>query len=368
MSELQKQLSYKIGITLLPGIGDIVGKKLISYCGSVESVFTESRKNLMKIPGIGISTVNSILGSEVLKRAEEEIRFMERFRIKPIYYLDRDYPARLKQCIDGPIMLYYRGNADLNQEKIISIVGTRSPTNYGKGFCQELVKELSGFKLLIISGLAYGIDTQAHKAALKNNLETIAVLGHGLDRIYPGANASLAKKIVNQGGLLTDFKSFTNPDHINFPKRNRIVAGMSDAVIVIESAKSGGALITADIANSYNRDVFALPGSVKDVFSEGCNFLIKTNRAALLQSAQDIIYLMGWEKADQNPRRQRRLFVELTEDEKRIVDLLSTNEQLGIDKLCIESQLSATNVVSALLNLEFEGLVKCLPGKVYRMN
>lgn len=360
-------LLYQIGITLIPGVGDIVGKKLIAYCGSVEAVFKEKKKLLLKIPGIGKSTVNSVINQKILERAEEEIRFIEKYKIDTLFYLDDKYPYRLKQCEDSPMLLFYKGTADLNAPKIISIVGTRKASEYGKEICSSLIEGLIEQNILIVSGLAYGIDTCAHKTSLESNLKTVGVLAHGLDKVYPQLNKSLAEKMLNNGGLLTEFLSKTTPDRENFPKRNRIIAGLSDAVIVIESAIRGGALITADIANSYNRDVFAVPGRLYDKYSQGCNNLIKTNRAALVQSAEDIKYIMGWEIMKKKPKKQQRLFIKLSPEEETIVNILKEKQELGIDKISSLSKLSASKVASALLNLEFEGIIKCLPGKVYRM-
>lgn len=363
-------LQYKIAITLIPNIGDISGKKLIAFCGGVEEVFKESKKCLLKIPGIGLQIVNSIIDnrSAALKRADEELKFIDRENVKPMFFLDDDYPERLKHCIDGPLMLYSIGNCNLNKKKIVAVVGTRNATEYGKELTNNLVKDLAGLDVLIVSGLAYGIDSYAHKAALQNNLSTVGVLAHGLDRIYPLINKPIAEKMILNGGLVTDFISNTNPDRENFPKRNRIIAGLSDAVIIVEAARKGGALITADIANSYDRDVFAFPGKINDNYSKGCNYYIKTNRAALVESAKDIIYIMGWEsgKESKNPI-QKKLFVEFSEDEKVIVELLEKNGDSGIDFLCINSQMNSSKVATALLNLEFNGLVKSLPGKRYQL-
>ncbi len=359
-------LIYQIGISLIPGVGDINGKKLISYCGGAEAVFKEKKQALMKIPGIGFSLVNSILSQKVLERAEEEIGFIEKHKISPLFYTDKKYPQRLKHCIDGPMMIYYKGNADLNSTRIISIVGTRKATEYGKEFCAKLVADLTGLDLMVVSGLAYGIDTHAHKSAVKNEMATVGILAHGLDRIYPQVNKSLAEKMVKNGGLLTDFISKTNPDRENFPKRNRIVAGISDATVVIESAIKGGALITANIANSYNRDVFAFPGRVNDHYSEGCNFLIKTNRAALIQSAKDIKYIMQWEPESGKIPKQHKLFKELSQEEELIVNILKENEETSIDYIVLKSKLSMSKIASILLNLEFDGIVKSLPGKMYK--
>jgi DNA processing protein len=361
-------LLHQIGITLIPGVGDINGRKLISYCGGVEAVFKEKKTALLKIPGIGSSTVNSIISQSVLKRAEEEIAFIDKHRISPLFYLDKSFPRRLNHCADAPLMVYYKGNADLNSEKIVSIVGTRRATDYGRRICNEIIEELATLDILVVSGLAYGIDTCAHKAALKNDLNTIGVLAHGLDRLYPADNRNLAKEMGKQGGLLTEFLSNTIPDRENFPKRNRIVAGLADAVIVIESAARGGALITAGIANSYNRDVFAVPGKLHSKYSEGCNMLIKTNSAALMQSAADVILMMQWQPESKKPAKQRKLFVELSPDQEKIVEILKENEETHIDDITINSGFTGSKIAAVLLNLEFDGVVSSLPGKMYRLN
>ena len=361
-------LLYQIALTLIPGIGDINAKRLVAYCGGVEAVFTERKRALLKIPGIGEATVNSLVSHNAFPRAEQEAEFINKYGIQHYFYLDHTYPMRLKQCIDSPLMLYYKGNADLNQQRIVSIVGTRRATDYGKRMCHELIEGLVSSGVLIASGLAYGIDTAAHKAALDVGLSTVAVLGHGLDRIYPQLNKPLAGRMVRQGGLLTEFLSESNPDRENFPKRNRIVAGIADATIVIEAGVKGGALITADIANSYNRDVFAIPGRVGDEFSAGCNNLIRTNRAALVQSAMDVKYIMNWDVSTTSAvPAQRELFISLTPDEEKLLVILKQQGDCGIDTLCQETQLTPTKVASALLNLEFEGIIKCLPGKVFRL-
>jgi len=360
-------LLYQIGITLISGIGDINAKKLIAYCGGAEAVFKEKKNALTKIPGIGTSTVNSIISQKVLKRAEEEIAFIQRYNITPLYFTEEEYPQRLKHCIDGPILLYYKGNADLNKPRVIGVVGTRSASEYGKETGNKIIEELAELDVIVISGLAYGIDTIAHKAALANNLKTVGVLAHGLDRIYPVANKSLAEKIILNGGLITDFLSKTNPDRENFPKRNRIIAGLVDALIVVESAIKGGALITANIANSYDRDVFAFPGKISDKYSEGCNFLIKTNKAALIQSGKDISYIMQWDYRSKKTSRQQKLFVELDPDEKMIVEILKKSEVCSIDYIVLQSKLSSSKIASILLNLEFKGVVKNLPGKMYKV-
>jgi len=361
-------LQYQIALTLIPNVGNITGKKLVAYCGGLEALFKEKKKNLRKIPGVGEAIVRSFDTKQALIQAEKEILFIEKFGIKPMFYLENSFPERLKHCFDSPMMIYTKGQADLNQPRIISIVGTRKATKYGKLYCQKIVEELAADHVLVISGLAFGIDTIAHKSALEHGLYTVGVLAHGLDRIYPTVNSKLAKRMIKQGGVLTEFLTGTNPDKENFPKRNRIIAGLSDAVVVIEAGQKGGALITADIANSYNRDVFAVPGRVGDPFSEGCNWLIKTNQAALVQSAQDIRYIMGWDESPtKNPEIQKQLFIELNPDEEAVVNILREHGESSIDLISLRAGLSISKVTSMLLNLEFKGVVKNLPGKMYRL-
>lgn len=359
-------LLYQIAVTLIPGIGDIVGKKLISYCGSEEAVFSEKRHALIKIPGIGEATVNNIVNQSGFERAEQEINFIIKNNITPLFYTDIRYPRRLNNCEDSPLMLYYKGNADLNNNRVISFVGTRRATSNGRTICEKFVEGLKSKGILLVSGLAYGIDSYAHIAAINSGIKTIGVLGHGLDRLYPSQNRNLADKMIEQGGLLTEFRSKTKPDRENFPKRNRIVAGMSDAVVVIESAASGGALITADIANSYNRDVFAIPGRLSDEYSQGCNRLIKTNRAVLAESAVDIAYILGWDDSKAEVIKQRNMFFSLTDDQKLVLSIIEKNDEISVDNIVITSKLSTSKVASALLSLEFEGLIRTLPGKLYK--
>ncbi|MEA3504127.1 MAG: DNA-processing protein DprA [Bacteroidota bacterium] len=361
-------LLYQIGLTLLPNIGSKLGKELVSYCGGVEAVFSEKKSALEKIPGINAKVAAQIVNHNVLSRAEREVKYIERNNIKTFFYLDKEYPERLKHCSDNPIMLYFKGEANFNVKRTVSIVGTRKATSYGKMVCEKLVSDLAAYNVQIISGLAYGIDACAHHQAVEKGLSTIGVLGHGLDRLYPAGNFSLSKKMQGNGGLLTEFLSGTIPDRENFPKRNRIVAGMSDAVIVVESGKKGGALITADIANSYFRDVFAFPARVNDTYSLGCNNLIKTNRAALIEDYRDVLYIMGWDETATKVPRQQKLFVELNKEEQLVVDLLAQEGVQTIDQLMIATKIRSSKMASILLNLEFEGVLKCLPGKAYSLS
>lgn len=359
---------YEIALSLIKGIGNIRAKNLIAYCGSAEAIFKEKKQNLLKIPEIGEYCIKFLLNQEVLARAEEELDFINKNNITPFFYLDDNYPKRLKHCDDSPIILYFKGNCDFNMQKVISIVGTRSATDYGKDFCNKFINEIAQHQILIISGLAYGIDISAHKEAINKNIPTVGVLGHGLDRVYPSMHTLYANKMIENGGLLTEFISNTKPDRENFPMRNRIIAGLSDAVIVVEAGESGGALITAEIANTYNRDVFAVPGRINDEYSKGCNKLIKINKAALIQSAKDLEYIMGWEiNKDKPTSTQKQLFVELTTDEEKMVSIIKTNGETSIDMLAIQSQMNMSKVSMIMLNLEFKGMVRCLPGKLYKL-
>ena len=361
-------LIYRIAMTMIPGVGDVLGKKLVSLCGSAGAVFREPRHHLKKMPRIGELLARATGNREILLRAGKEAAFIERYRITPVWFQDTGYPRRLKHCIDSPVLLFYKGTASLNPAHVIGIVGTRNATDYGRAVTREIIAGLVQQQVLVVSGLAYGIDSCAHRFSLDFGLNTVGVLGHGLDTVYPWMHRPLAEKMLMQGGLVTEFPGGTKPDRTNFPKRNRIIAGLCDAIVVVEAGRKGGALITADIANSYNRDVFAVPGRVTDPYSDGTNYLIRTNRASLVQKADDIEYLMGWkEKAVQPPPVQRKIFIEMTPEEEKIVALLQEKGQLGIDEICILSENLMSRVSASLLNLEFEGVVRCLPGKVYEL-
>ena len=367
--EYSDDLEYKIAISLIPGIGAVTARNLIAYVGSVEGVFQEKEKNLLKIPGIGEVNAQRVVRQNVLERAKREVEFILKNRIKTFFYLDENYPTRLKNCSDAPIILYFRGNANLNEQRIISVVGTRNATNYGKELCDELIRTFSerSYPVLVVSGLAYGIDIQAHKACLKYNIPTVGVFAHGLDNIYPALHAPIASKMLEKGGVLTDFISETKIDRQNFLRRNRIIAGLADATIIVESAEKGGALVTADIANSYNRDVFAFPGRSNDPFSKGCNKLIKFNEAVLIENVADIEKAMNWDVKTSSARVfQTSLFVELTPEEQKLVDLLKGGDRF-VDEITIETQMPMSRVSALLLGLEFKGLIISLPGKMYRL-
>ncbi len=362
-------LHFKLALSMIPGVGGVLARNLVAYVGSVEGIFNEPVAKLVKIPGIGEVNARRIREKEVLLRAEKELQFIEKHQVTVYFYLDENYPRRLRSCPDAPVLFFSSGNVRLDAEKVISVVGTRNATEYGRQLCDELIRDLSGrgHDLLVISGLAYGIDIQAHKSALKYQVPTAAVLGHGLDRLYPAAHAKVAQNMLGTGGLVTDFPSQTKIDPSNFLRRNRIIAGLADAVVVAESGEKGGALVTADIAASYARDVFVFPGRVGDLYSKGCNRLIKNNLAALIESAADLEYFMRWEMTTPGQPVQQQLFVELSTEEQQIGKVLRDNGKMFIDLICQETGLPMGKVSALLLELEFRGVVDALPGKMYRL-
>lgn len=368
INHMKDNLLYQIALTLVPNIGYVHARLLLQQL-SPKEVFFAKPSTLQKIEGLGEVRVRSIKKFRDFARVEKEINFIEKYKITPLFITDKNYPRRLLNCYDPPTMLYYRGNASLNTSKIIAIVGSRSHTDYGASVTEKLIADLAGTDILIISGLAYGIDALSHKSALKNKLPTVGVLAHGLDKIYPPQNTAMAKEMVQHGGLLTEFVSETRPDRHNFPSRNRIVAGISDATIVVETDMKGGSMITAELANGYNKDVFAIPGKTTDKKSSGCNHLIKNNKAVLLTDARQLLEAMGWqeEKKKTAGKKTRDLFIELNKEEKTIVDLLSASGQLAIDELNHRSGLSSSAVASAILNLEMQNVIQTLPGKIYKM-
>lgn len=362
---------YKVAISFFNGIGPVNTKKVIAYTGSVEGLFKEKKQNLLKIPGIGKAFINSLDRNNALKQAEEELKLMVDNNISIFFYLDKHYPQRLLNCTDSPCTLYYKGDTNFNTTRVVSIVGTRNASDYGRELCNKLIRDLSekADKPLIVSGLAYGIDICAHKAALRNNLQTVAAVGHGLHMLYPAQHKSYAEEMICQGAILSEFTSKAKFDPKNFVRRNRIIAGMSDATIVIESAAKGGSLVTADIANSYNRDVFAFPGRVSDKLSIGCNKLIKTNQAHLIEGIADLEYMLGWEDLTEKAKPiQAKLFVDLSPEEEILVNVLKMNNTVSVDIICIETSFPMSKVSSLLLKLEFEGVVRSLPGKIYALN
>lgn len=364
---MNNELIYRIALTKVPNIGSVQAKLLALHFGSAEAIFKASKKELEELEGIGNVKAKSIKSYEGFDEIQPEIAFIEKHKIEPLFMTDLNYPKRLLHCYDSPTLLYYKGNADLNASKIISIIGTRNNTDYGKQMTEQLVESLQSLNLVIVSGLAYGVDAIAHKAAVQHNLPTIGVLAHGLDTIYPPQHKPLAKQMLLNGGLLTEFGKDTNADKHNFPRRNRIVAGMCDATIVIETAIRGGSMITAELANGYNRDVFALPGRINDSKSGGCNQLIRNNKAVLLTDAEQLIESLGWADKKTKTKKQKELFIELSSDEQVIVNILKEKDGVHIDELFLKSGLNSSLVASAMLNLEFQNVITSLPGKIYKL-
>jgi DNA processing protein len=364
------ELLYRIALTLVPNIGPAIAKNLLAYCGSAEAVFKSSKTKLMKVPSVGEERAELIAKADIMNDAEAELKFLNDYHITPLFFTDAAYPYRLKECPDSPLLLYYKGNADLNTEKIVAIVGTRRCTDYGKEITRKITETLAEHHALIVSGLAYGIDIAAHHAALENNLQTVGVLGHGLNTIYPQQHKNTAKKMVEQGGLLTEYRSTQKMLPHNFPNRNRIVAGMCDAVIVIESAEDGGAILTANIANSYNRDVLAVPGKATDKWSRGCNALIKTNRAHLIENGEDLLKTLNWAKPEtdgKKVKKQRELLLNLNEAEQKIYTILNEAGELDIDLLAFHTQLNNSVLAGVLLEMEMNDIIVSLPGKRYKL-
>lgn len=362
-------LQLRIALTMIPDIGPITARNLITHLGSVNAIFSESRKSLMQIRGIGPHLSSAITSSRLLEAAEKEESFIARHGILVRYYEDADYPYRLKQCEDCPILLYSHGEDCLNAERILSVVGTRNASYYGKEVCRELIGGLAAMygDLVIVSGLAYGIDVTAHRAALDNGLPTVAVLGHGLSTIYPRSHRETAKKIIRQGALVTDFHSGTGPERNNFLRRNRIIGGLSDATLVIESGERGGALITADLAHSYNRYVMAVPGRIGDHRSTGCNNLIKDQVAAMVTSPSDIAYVLNWKKEE--PPETPRLFPEgsLTSTEKKILGLIGEKPEITPESISRRTGIAIHTILSMLLEMELKQWVNVLPGNRYSL-
>jgi len=365
---MQDELYYQVALTLVPELGAIRSRQLVDHFGTAAAVFKAKKKEIAAVEGIGEACARSIREWNDFSEAETEIRFTEQHGIQTIFLTDPAYPQRLLHCYDPPTLLYYTGNANLNSRYIVSIIGTRNHTDYGRQVTEQLVAALQEQQVMIVSGLAFGIDAIAHRSALQYGLPTVGVLGHGLDTVYPIQHKSLAREISGQGALLTEFRRYTQPDKHNFPRRNRIVAGMADATIVIETANKGGSMITAELAYTYNRDLFAVPGKITDQKSSGCLQLIKQNKAMVYTGAEDLLNILGWmEKKKVVVKKQKELFIELNPDEKIIVDLLSEQEGTPIDILYLRSGLSSSTVAAVLLKLELQNIVVSLPGKIYRL-
>ncbi|GAA4279467.1 DNA-processing protein DprA [Aquimarina mytili] len=352
----------------VPNLGDNSIKKLIREVGSAQEVLHEKTSNLLKIDGIGAVKIKDLHNPEHRKAADNELRFIKENNLRYWVYDQPDYPEKLKHCIDGPVVLFSSGNIDLREKKILSIVGTRKVTSYGVQFCEELIETLAPIDPVIVSGFAYGVDITAQRAAVKHKLQTVGCLAHGLNQIYPKAHKKYVAQIEENGGFFTDFWSTDTFDRKNFLGRNRIIAGLSEATVVIESADKGGSLVTADIANSYNRDVFAVPGRANDPLSKGCNMLIKTQRAHMLTSAADLIYMLNWElEKKEQPIVQKKLFVELEGDEKKIHTFLSDNGKELLDTIALQCKIPTFKAASVLLNMELKGMIRPLPGKMFEV-
>lgn len=364
----QERLSL-LALHFIDGVGDYLIKQVISYTGSAEKAFKTPKGKLLQIPGVGEVTAQAILNGKPFQHAEKELLKAEKESVDLVFYMDKNYPARLKNIPDAPSILYLKGNIDFDNPKAIAIVGTRQATSYGKERVEEIIQQLVPHTPLIVSGLAYGIDIHAHKQALKHELPTVGVMGSGMDVIYPAAHKDTAKKMLQHGGLVTENSFGTKPDAHNFPQRNRIIAGLCDALIVIEAAEKGGALITAEIANSYNKDVFACPGSIGETYSAGCNNLIKSNKAHLLTSIRDIGYIMGWDTA--KPQKKAKISISLAkydESEQTVLKIMIDKKaNVLIDELSWKANLPVSQLASVLLGLEFKGVVKSMPGKQYQL-
>ena len=365
---------YQIGLTMINGVGDILARHLLQTLGDAEAVFAEKKPLLEKVPGIGSHIAAEIKRPEILQRAEKELAFIEKNNISCYYLADTDYPLRLRECPDAPVLFYFKGNTDLDATRIISVVGTRNATEYGRGLTESLIKDLAETipGLLVVSGLAYGIDICAHRSALRSQLPTVAVLAHGLDRIYPSSHRNTAVELLESGGLLTEFPSGTEPVRPNFLRRNRIVAGMSDCTIVVESAEKGGSLVTADIAFSYGRDVYSFPGRVGDNHSKGCNNLIRQNKAGLITSADDLISALCWDiQATATPVQAELPFFDTdisTPEQNPVLAIMRTQNEIHINELALALDMPVHQLSTQLFELEISGKIKVLPGNIYKLS
>jgi DNA processing protein len=361
----EQELFHLLALQQVEGVGDIMAKKLINHCGSAEAVFKSKISQIAAIDGIGSILIQNLKSKSVFEKAEQELQFIKSNEISAAYFQDENYPDRLKHCIDGPVLLFTSGNIDLKDKKIISIVGTRQITSYGMEFCRKLIEDLAPLDPVIVSGFAYGVDIFAHQLAMDNNLQTIGVVAHGLNQIYPKTHKKYVATMEQNGGFMTEFWSSSNPEKENFVRRNRIVAGISEATIVIESADRGGSLITANIANDYNRDVFAVPGRTTDKYSQGCNNLIKTQKANLLTSAADLVYILNWDIESKAKAVQKQLFVTLENDEQKVYDYLLKNGKELMDIIALRCDFPIYKISGMLLNMELKGVIRPLPGKLF---
>ncbi|MFV0346669.1 MAG: DNA-processing protein DprA [Bacteroidales bacterium] len=365
----RNDLLYKIALASIYGVGSKIAQNLVAYAGGVREVFELNKKELANIPGVGTVIANRISDKKHLSEAEKQLFFVEKYKISSLFFTDADFPYRLKQCPDFPVILYGKGNMDLHKKRIVSIVGTRMITEYGKNICKSIIEQIRSFDedILVVSGLAYGVDINIHRACLKHNLQTVGVLGHGLNTIYPKTHRREAEQMLQNGGLVTDFTNSDTFDRKNFVRRNRIIAGLADATIVVESAESGGAMISAEIAQSYDRDVFAFPGDVSNKFSKGCHKLIKTNVAALCENFADVVAAMCWDEDAKQKLVQTELFPNLSQEEDAIIIKLR-NKKYFIDELAADMEMPVSKLSPLLLSLELKGLIKSLPGNLYAIN
>jgi DNA processing protein len=361
-------LRYDIALTKVPLVGPVTARTLLHHCGGAREIFSTSPRELVKIAGIGPAIAAAIHAPQPMREAEAELALAEAHGVQVLVYPNPPYPYRLLACPDAPTVLYYRGSADLNSQRIVSVVGTRQPTAHGQRATEQLLKGLAAYNVLIVSGLAYGVDACAHRYCLETGIPTLGVLAHGLGTVYPSEHTSLAEKMVRQGGLLSEFGWQVLPEREHFPMRNRIVAALSDAVVVVETANRGGSLITAQLANDYNRDVFAFPGRSTDKSSAGCNWLIKTHRAALIEDAEDLSLQMGWQQAESKLKKQISLFEnELSPEEEIILTLLRGRDAVHLDQLMAGSGFKAGQLAVVLLELECKSVIAALPGKCYSL-
>ncbi|WP_119078612.1 DNA-processing protein DprA [Chitinophaga alhagiae] len=367
---MRDELHYRIALTLIPQVGDVVAKELLRRFGTARDIFTAQKKLLESIPGVGTQRAAAIRAFNAFHLADAEIAFMGKNGVQPLFYTDPLYPRRLQHCYDSPVMLYAKGHMDLQAEKILGVVGTRTPTAYGHAICEQFIAAFAAHHITIVSGMAYGIDITAHKAALAQGLPTVGVLAHGLDKLYPAAHYHAAQQMLENGGLLTDFCSGTKLGKQNFPRRNRIVAGLCDATLVIESGIKGGSLITADIACGYNRDVMAVPGRIGDARSAGCLELVRHNKAALVTGPEDVLEMLNWRPAapkNAAPVVQSRLFNQLGPGQQQVVAVLGGGNHMHIDEIQYRSGIPQQQIPGVLLQLEMEGLVRAMPGNTYQL-
>lgn len=362
-----QELFYLLALLKVDGVGDIMAKKLLAHFGNAETIFKTKINQIAAVDGVGSALLKNMKDKSVFEKANNELEFIKASSVNVSFFQDADYPDRLKHCFDAPVLIFSAGNINLKNRKIISIVGTRQITSYGTEFCRSFIEDLAPLDPVIVSGFAYGVDIVAHQLAMENNLQTIGVLAHGLNQIYPKTHKKYSARMEENGGFITEFWSSSNPDRENFVRRNRIVAGISEATIVIESADRGGSLITANIANDYNRDIFAVPGRSTDVYSMGCNNLIKIQKANMLTSAADLVYMLNWDIQSTGKSVQKQLFVELEADEQKIYDFLLKNGRELLDTIALSCDFPIYKISGILINMELKGVVRPLPGKLFEV-